>query len=269
MKIVILAGGFGTRLSEYTNLIPKPMVEIGGQPILWHIMNLYASQGYDDFVIALGYKGELIKEYFLNYYALNSDFVVDLSNGGITYINELQKNWKVTLVDTGINSLTGGRVKRLEKYLSNGTFMLTYGDAVSNVNINMLLEFHRSHGKIGTVTAVHPYARFGELTINSNNKVETFKEKPQTNKGWINGGFFVFEPELLNYMDNDLTILEKDPLEKLAKEGNLYAYCHDGFWQCMDTVRDRNILEEIWASGNVLWKLKITNELPRGKQRGS
>jgi len=254
MKVVILAGGFGTRLSEYTNVIPKPMVEIGGKPILWHIMNIYSSFGYNDFIIALGYKSEVIKEYFLNYYALNSDFEVNLENGKINYINELSKNWKIKLIDTGLNTMTGGRVKRLEKVIGNETFMLTYGDAVTDVNIDDLLSFHKRSGRRATVTAVHPTARFGEIELNGNNEVNSFKEKPQVNKGWINGGFFVFEPYLFDLIKDDATILEREPLETLASSNELVAFKHKGFWQCMDTARDRDNLDEIWESGNAPWK---------------
>jgi glucose-1-phosphate cytidylyltransferase len=256
MKVVILAGGLGTRLSEYTGLIPKPMVEIGGKPMLWHILNIYSSYGYNEFVIALGYKSQVIKEYFLHYYALNSDFEVDLSNGDISYVNPLSRNWKITLVDTGLNTLTGGRVKRLQNIIGDESFMLTYGDAVADVNIEELVKFHEKSNKIATVTAVHPVARFGELGINGDNEVLDFKEKPQVNQGWINGGFFVLNPEVFNYIEDDNTILEREPLENLTKENQLVAYKHAGFWQCMDTVRDRDSLEEIWNTGDAAWKIK-------------
>ncbi|MFA4955756.1 MAG: glucose-1-phosphate cytidylyltransferase [Candidatus Methanoperedens sp.] len=255
MKTVILAGGFGTRLSEYTDIIPKPMVEIGGQPILWHIMNIYAHYGYKDFVIALGYKGEVIKDYFLNYYSLKSDFTIDLSNGSANYNRKKTVDWKVTLVDTGSSSMTGGRVKRLEEYIGEGTFMLTYGDGVANIDIAKLVEFHSKHGKMATITAVHPAARFGELVLSKENNVMSFKEKPQTTQGWINGGFFVLEPEFLDLIEGDSTVLEEGPLESTARSGQLKAYLHDGFWQCMDTVRDKNVLEELWQTGKARWKV--------------
>lgn len=255
MKTVILAGGFGTRLAEYTNIIPKPMVEVGGQPIIWHIMNLYAYYGYNEFIVALGYKGEVIKEYFLNYYSLKSDFTVDLATGNVEYIHKEPVDWKVTLVDTGPDTMTGGRLKRLKRYLENDTFMLTYGDGVSNVNISELVNFHRSHGKIATVTAVHPSARFGELVVSDNHSVSSFKEKPQITQGWINGGFFVLEPEFLDLISSDSTVLEEEPLEEAASSENLKCYQHKDFWQCMDTVRDRNVLEELWKNGNAPWKV--------------
>ena len=254
MKVVILAGGFGTRLAEYTSLIPKPMVPIGNKPMLVHIMEIYASHGFNEFVIALGYKSEVIKEYFLNYYALNSDFEVDLKNGSIKYINEVDKDWKVQLIDTGLNSMTGGRIKRLSSIIGDNTFMLTYGDAVSSVNIKELVNFHKKSGKLATVTAVHPIARFGELAMDGRNNVKSFSEKTQINSGWINGGFFVFEPKVFDLIENDSTVLEKKPLEWLANNSQLNAYKHDGFWQCMDTVRERDNLEEIWKSGNAPWK---------------
>jgi glucose-1-phosphate cytidylyltransferase len=255
MKVVILAGGFGTRLAEYTNVVPKPMVEIGGRPILWHIMSIYASHGYNEFVIALGYKGDMIKEYFLNYYSLNSDFTVDLKNGNVEHLHKKPVDWKVTLIDTGLNTMTGGRLKRLKEYVGNETFMLTYGDGVANVNIKELAEFHKHHGKMATVTAVHPAARFGELVVSGDQHVMSFKEKPQTTQGWINGGFFVLEPEFLDLIDSDSTVLEEAPLEKAATMGELKCYHHESFWQCMDTVRDRNLLEDMWKNNTAPWKV--------------
>ena len=252
MKVVILAGGLGTRLSEYTVSIPKPMVTIGGRPILWHIMKTYAHYGHKNFFLALGYKAEVIKDYFLHYSNLNADFTIDLSNGGIESHQKDEIDWKVTLVQTGIDSMTGGRVKRMQKYVGNESFLLTYGDGVSNINIAELLKFHRSHGKMVTVSAVHPIARFGELEI-SRDKVKSFQEKPQTTQGWINGGYFVIEPEFFDLIEGDDIILEKGPLETAAKNGELMAYHHNGFWQCMDTKRDRDALENMWLSENPPW----------------
>ena len=253
MKVVILAGGFGTRLSEYTESIPKPMVSIGGKPILWHIMNIYARFGYKDFYIALGYKAEVIKEYFLNYRTLNSDFTVDLSNGNLVAHQQDLVDWQVTLVDTGLDSMTGGRVKRLKDFIGDEPFLLTYGDGVADIDIDALVRFHRSHGKMATVSAVHPGARFGELDI-QNHVVTSFKEKPQTSQGWINGGYFVLEPAFFDLIKGDDTILEKEPLEQIAQMGELMSYQHEGFWQCMDTKRDRDALEELWQSDQAPWK---------------
>jgi len=252
MKVVILAGGFGTRLSEYTDVIPKPMVSIGGKPILWHIMNHYASYGHNDFYIALGYKSEIIKDYFIRYYETNSDFTIDLSNGDIEVHNKSKINWKVTLVNTGLDSMTGGRLKRLKEFIGFETFMLTYGDGLSNVNINSLINFHNSHNKMVTLTSVRPQARFGELKL-VDDKVINFSEKPSMHDGWINGGYFVINPQFLDYIDGDDTILEKKPLETVAGEGRLMAFKHDGFWQCMDTKRDRDLLETLWSSGSAPW----------------
>lgn len=253
MKTVILAGGFGTRLSEYTKLIPKPMVEIGGRPILWHIMNHYARYGYKDFVIALGYKGEVIKNYFLQYYALNHNFTIDLSDNSVKYLNEHANDWKVTLVDTGDASMTGGRILRVKDIIGDEDFMVTYGDAVSDVDISQLVDRYRMAGKLAMVTAVHPTARFGEIQIDEDDFVRSFKEKPQLNQGWINGGFFVLSPKVFDYIDNDLTTFEREPLERLAAEGQLKTYRHEGFWQCMDTVRDRDLLNQMWETGNAPW----------------
>ncbi len=254
MKVIILAGGLGTRLSEYTELIPKPMVSIGSRPILWHIMKHYSSFGHKDFFIALGYKSEIIKEYFFNYSILNSDFSINLKTGKITNEKSENVDWNVNLIDTGQNSLTGGRVKRLKNFIGNETCLLTYGDGLSDINISKLIEFHKDHKKLVTVSAVRPPARFGQLEI-KNNLVESFKEKPQINEGWINGGFFVIEPKFFDYIDNDNTSLEKEPLEKVANEGELMAYKHEGFWQCVDTKRDYEFLHALWEKG-APWNFK-------------
>lgn len=254
MKVIILAGGYGTRLSEYTETVPKPMVTIGGRPILWHIMRTYAYFGHKDFYLALGYKAELIKDYFLRYRSLNSDFTVNLSTGAVSPHQTDGADWTVTLVDTGLESMTGGRVKRLQSFIGNEPFLLTYGDGVSNIDINSLIAFHRSHGKLVTVTAVHPGARFGELLIESD-QVRSFQEKPQMGQGWINGGFFVIQPEFFDLIAGDATVLEREPLEQVARIGELMAYRHDGFWHCMDTKRDRNTLEELWQSGKAVWRV--------------
>ena len=253
MKVVLLAGGFGTRLAEYTESIPKPMVPIGGRPILWHIMQHYAAYGHKDFFLALGYKAQVVKEYFLNYRALNADFTVDLQTGAVTPHQLDQVDWKVTLVDTGLQTMTGGRVKRMEPFISNETFLLTYGDGVASVDLEALLAFHRKHGKLVTVTAVRPTARFGELEL-SGNQVVKFQEKPQVHEGWINGGFFVMEPGFFELIDNDQTILERSPLERAAEMGELVAYQHEGFWQCMDTKRDRDNLETLALLDHPPWQ---------------
>lgn len=254
MKVVILAGGFGTRISEQTNLIPKPMIKIGDKPILWHLMNIYSHYGYNDFYLALGYKSSIIKEYFLNYHMLNSDFTIDIENGNIFQLHKDNKPWKVTLIDTGINTLTGGRVKKMETHMNKEEpFLLTYGDGLSDVNIEDLINFHKSHGKMITMTAVRPTARFGELELDGN-RIKIFKEKPQMHEGWINGGFFVINSEFFKLIDGDTTMLEREPLEKAASMGELMAYKHDGFWQCMDTKRDHELLEELWKSENCPWK---------------
>ena len=254
MKVVILSGGFGTRMSEYTESIPKPMVTIGGKPILWHVMNIYASCGYKDFYLALGYKSELIKEYFLNYNSLNSDFTVNLLTGDVNSYQTDKIDWNVTLVNTGVKTMTGGRVKRLQSFLGNETFLLTYGDGVADIDINALIDFHYSHGKMITVTAVHPVARFGDLDLDGN-QVISFKEKPQISQGWINGGYFVVEPEFFDLIEGDSTILEQEPLEKVAQMGELMAFQHHGFWQCMDTKRDRDSLNRMYLSGSPPWKV--------------
>ncbi len=254
MKVVVLAGGLGTRMAEYTETIPKPMVTIGNKPVLWHIMQRYSHYGHNDFVIALGYKAEIIKEYFVNYHALSNDITVDLGTGKVSPLIEDKKNWSVSLVDTGLNTMTGGRVKRISEHVKEEKFFLTYGDGVADVDIDSLLDFHNAHGKMVTVTAVHPTARFGELEIKGD-QVISFKEKPQTRNDWINGGFFVIEPEFLELIDGDETILEHEPLEKAAQSGELMAYRHDGFWQCMDTKRDRDVLENMWKNDQARWKV--------------
>ncbi len=253
MEVVVLCGGLGTRISEETQIKPKPMVEIGGKPILWHIMKLYEKHGFNSFILALGYKGEIIKDYFMNYHARSSNITTHLKSGKIEYSNPTTEDWKVSMIDTGQESQTGGRLLRLKSNLkSQNSFMLTYGDGLSNVDLTQLIEFHKSHGRIATVTAVRPSARFGDLSI-SNNIVEHFKEKPQAGEGWINGGFFIFEPEIFDFIENDLTILEKSPLEKLAEMGELMAFKHHGYWQSMDTLREKESLEALWESGEVPW----------------
>ena len=253
MKVIILSGGFGTRIAEYTSIIPKPMIRIGGKPIIEHIMEIYAKFGHKDFYLALGYKSEVIKEYFYNYAFLNSNFQINLKDGKVTPFEKNKKDWTINLIDTGINTMTGGRLKRLKKFIGDETFLLTYGDAVSDLNINKVLEFHKKHGRLVTVTGVRPPARFGELTINDLNEVLEFKEKPNTHAGWINGGFFVMEPEFLDYIDGDQSILEKEPLETIAKENELLAFLHDGFWHCIDTKRDKDNLDNIVSSGKKVW----------------
>tara|TARA_B110000238_G_scaffold130790_1_gene141214 strand:- start:95 stop:862 length:768 start_codon:yes stop_codon:yes gene_type:complete len=253
MKVILLCGGYGTRLGEETQLKPKPMVEIGGKPILWHIMKIFEKHNMQDFHLALGYKADFIKDYFLKYNSLNNDFSVNLKSGKIEFNDIIEENWNINLTDTGLNTMTGGRLLRLKESLKNEeTFMLTYGDGVSNVDLTRLLKFHKSHGKIATVTAVRPPVRFGELIINDN-KVEEFAEKPQAGKGWINGGFFVFNKEIFNYIEDDTIMLEREPLEKLSKIGELMAYKHDDFWQCMDTIREKEILEGLLNSNSAPW----------------
>ena len=254
MKIVLLAGGLGTRLSEETSLKPKPMVEIGGMPILWHIMKIYSAQGFNEFVVCLGYKGYLIKEYFANYFLHKSDVTIDMKNNKIEVHDSQAEPWKVTLVDTGLNSMTGGRIKRIMPHVGNETFMLTYGDGVGNINIKQLLETHKKNGKHCTVTAVQPQGRFGALEINGDT-VKSFTEKPRGDGSWINGGFFVCEPDIFKHIENDATIWEKDPMEKLAAENQLTAYKHHEFWKPMDTLRDKHELETMWQSGNAPWKI--------------
>jgi glucose-1-phosphate cytidylyltransferase len=254
MRIAVLCGGFGTRLREETEIRPKPMVEVGGRPILWHIMRGYAAQGFTEFVLALGYKSEVIKRYFLDYYHLQSHLTVSLGSGAVLAHDGQREDWTVHLVDTGQATQTGGRVKRLSSWLRDGTFMLTYGDGVSDVNLTELLALHRRHGRLATVTAVRPPARFGGLRFDGD-LVSEFTEKPQVGEGWINGGFFVMEPGVLDYIQGDETYLEREPLERLAKDGQLAAFRHDGFWQCMDTLRDLKLLESLWESGQAPWKV--------------
>jgi len=252
VKVAILCGGRGTRLSEETDVRPKPMVEIGGQPILLHIMNMYGSHGFREFMLALGYRGELIKQFFLHYHPLSADLTVSLGTGEVRSAPHARRDWIVQLVDTGLNTMTGGRLKRLQPYLSE-PFLATYGDGVSDVDIRAVVAFHRQHGRLATMTAVRPPARFGALRFQGAQIVD-FHEKRQTDEGWINGGFFVFEPGLFDYIEDDDTILEGAPLERLAADGQLMGYRHDGFWQCMDTVRDKLTLEEMWQSGRAPWR---------------
>ena len=254
MKVVILAGGFGTRLSEETDIKPKPMVEIGGKPILWHIMKMYSSYGFNDFVILLGYKGYIIKEYFSNYFLHQSNVIIDLKNNSMEVHNDDCEPWKVTLLETGLNTMTGGRIKRAADYIGDERFMLTYGDGVSDVDIASSLEFHKDHGKAVTMTAVQPAGRYGALNIEKNGVVSDFKEKPRGDGAWINGGFFICEPEVFKYIENDQTVFEQEPLMKLAKEGKILSRKHEGFWQCMDTLRDKTSLCEMWDSDNAPWK---------------
>jgi len=254
MKVVILAGGLGTRLAEETEVKPKPMVEIGGKPILWHIMKHYSHYGFKEFFIALGYKSDVIKRYFLDYYTLNGSMTIDFSSGKVEMQNKECEDWLLHLMDTDMQTNTGGRVKRLEPWLRKGTFMVTYGDGVCNVNLQDLLRFHYSHKRIATVTAVRPPARFGGLVFDGD-MVAEFTEKPQIGEGWINGGFLVFEPAIFDYLEGDQSSLEADMLERLATDHQLAAYKHDGFWQCMDTLRDKRLLEGLWRDGQAPWKV--------------
>ena len=254
MKVVILAGGLGTRLSEYTNVIPKPMVPVGDKPLIWHIMSRFAKYGHTEFVIALGYRGEIIKQYFLNYRTLNSNFTLDMSDGKVTIHDKEVPDWTVTLIDTGQTTQTGGRLRRLKDYLGDEPFMLTYGDGIADVDIDALIQFHKKQSRLVTVTAVHPGARFGELQIDQE-LVTNFAEKPQIQQGWINGGFFVMEPGFIDYIENDTTILEREPLESIAQKGELVAYSHEGFWHCVDTKRDLEVLEKMWTEEKAIWLL--------------
>ena len=254
MKVLILAGGMGTRLSEETNVIPKPMVEIDGKPILWHIMKIYSAYGYNDFIILLGYKGYVIKEYFANYFLHKSDVTFNMKENKMTIHEEHCEPWNVTLIDTGLHTMTGGRVKRAQKYVGNEPFMLTYGDGVSDIDIRKLVEFHKSHGKVATMTSVQPEGRFGALVFNENGEVTSFAEKPKGDGSWINAGFFVCEPKVFDYItEGDSTIFERAPLENLAKDGQLYTYHHNGFWKCMDTLRDKQQLQAMCDEGNAPW----------------
>jgi glucose-1-phosphate cytidylyltransferase len=255
MKVVLLAGGMGTRLSEETVVRPKPMVEIGGKPILWHIMKMYSHYGFNDFIICLGYKGYMIKEYFANYFLHTSDVTFDILHNQMEVHQKYAEPWKVTLVDTGDHTMTGGRVKRIQSYVNGEPFLLTYGDGVADLNIAQLVAFHQAHRKHVTVTATQPIGRFGALTLERDNIVKSFMEKPIGDGGWINGGFFVMQPEVFRYITDDSTTLERDPMEKLAGEGELVAFKHYGFWQAMDTLRDKNHLEDLWASNKAPWKL--------------
>lgn len=253
MKVVILAGGLGTRLQEETAVRPKPMVEIGGRPMLWHIMHLYAHHGLTEFVLALGYKSEMIREYFLRYHQVSRDVTVRLADGSATTHGRLAEDWTVHLIDSGATTQTGGRIKRLKKWIGNDTFCLTYGDGVSDVDLTKLVAFHRAHGRLATVTAVRPAARFGGLELDGD-RVTAFAEKAQTSEGWINGGFFVLEPAVLDFVDGPRMAFESEPLERLAARGQLHAYRHDGFWHAMDTLRDKNHLEQLWSSGQAPWR---------------
>ena len=253
MKVVILAGGFGTRISEESHLKPKPMIEIGGKPILWHIMKWYSKFGLNEFIICLGYKQYIVKEFFANYYLHASDITYDLQNNEMTIHNNYSEPWKVTLVDTGLHTMTGGRIKRIQEYIGHEKFMMTYGDGVSDVDISELLKFHNEGGKVATLTAVKPFGRFGVIDI-KDNIVQSFREKSQTDMGWINAGFMVLEPSIFNYIADDATVFEREPLERLAESGELLSFKHRGFWRCMDTLSDKHNLEELWESGEAPWK---------------
>ena len=256
MKVVILAGGFGTRLSEETDLIPKPMIQVGNKPILWHIMKTYSSYGFNDFVILLGYKSYIIKEYFANYFLHQSDVTIDLTTNKVSIMNNYSEPWKITLLDTGLNTMTGGRILRAKEYIGNEPFLLTYGDGVSNVNIAELVAFHKNHGKALTLTSVQPDGRFGAINMdNQSGEISKFHEKPMGDGDWVNGGFFVCEPKVLDYItEGEKTVWERTPLENLAKDKELFAYKHHGFWRPMDTLRDKIVLNEMWDKGEATWK---------------
>jgi len=256
MKVLLLAGGLGTRLSEETDLRPKPMVEIGGKPILWHIMKIYSKYGFNEFIILCGYKGYYIKEYFANYYTHQSDIIVDLANNTTEYFNNKAEPWKITLVDTGTDSMTGGRIKRVQEIVGDEPFMLTYGDGVSDINIDELISFHKSHGKAMTMTSSQPSGRFGALNIDDNNQVQEFKEKPKGDGSWINAGFFICEPKVFDYItEGDSTVFEQAPLMNLAKDGEIFTYKHKGFWKPMDTLKDKNDLNKLWNENKAPWKV--------------
>ncbi|MFT4804397.1 MAG: glucose-1-phosphate cytidylyltransferase [Cyclobacteriaceae bacterium] len=254
MKVVLLAGGFGTRLSEETSIKPKPMVEIGGKPMLWHIMKSYSYYGFNEFIVCLGYKGYMIKEYFANYFLHQADVTIDMAGNSFEYHKSQAEPWKISLIDTGANSMTGGRIKRVSEYIGNEPFMLTYGDGVGNVNIQELVQFHKSHGKLMTVTSVQPSGRFGALDLKEDT-VNSFLEKPKGDGAWINGGFFVCQPEVLDFIAGDSTIWERDPMEKIASQKEMKAFKHEGFWKPMDTLRDKQDLENLWDTGKAPWKL--------------
>ena len=256
MKVLLLAGGFGTRLSEETDIRPKPMVEIGGKPILWHIMKTYSQYGFNEFVVLLGYKGYYIKEYFANYFLHQSDVTIDMSNGKMEVHNNSSEPWKVTLLDTGLDSMTGGRIKRVQEFIGDEPFMLTYGDGVADINIEELVKFHKKHGKAMTMTSAQPDGRFGALDIDENNRVQEFKEKPKGDGSWINAGYFVCEPKVFDYItEGDSTVFEQEPLKNLAKEGEIFTYKHDSFWMPMDTLRDKHKLNELWDENKAPWKV--------------
>lgn len=254
MKVVILAGGFGTRISEETIIKPKPMIEIGDKPILWHIMKIYSQYGYNEFIICLGYKGHYIKEWFNDYFLHNSDVTFDLGNNTVGFHKSRSENWKVTLVDTGLNTMTGGRIKRIKDYVGNETFMMTYGDGLGNVDIKKLVDFHKKNKGVATVTSIFPEGRFGTMLVDENHNVTSFSEKTD-NKNRVSGGFFVLEPEIFDYIEGDSTFFEKEPLEMLAKSDKLKSFHHDDFWKPMDTLHDKSRLEEMWNKGNAPWKI--------------